>query len=66
MFSVKGDTDLDPFLGLGTTTRIAAQNERNSVGYEIDGSLTPLIESNLGDLGKDVKITISNREPFST
>jgi site-specific DNA-methyltransferase (cytosine-N4-specific) len=44
MFSVKGDTVLDPFLGSGTTTKTAMQNERNSVGYETDDSLLPLIK----------------------
>ena len=63
MFSVKGDTVLDPFLGSGTTTKAAAQNERNSVGYEIDESLLPLIKSSLGDLAKTVKITGLKREP---
>src|SRR3990170_8574896 len=41
MFSVKGDTVLDPFLGSGTTASIAMQYERNSVGYETDESLLP-------------------------
>jgi DNA modification methylase len=36
MFSVKGDTVLDPFLGTGTTLRAAAASGRDSVGYEID------------------------------
>jgi DNA modification methylase len=63
MFSVRGDTVLDPFLGSGTTTKAAAQNERNSVGYEIDESLLPLIKSTLGDLGKTAEITVSKREP---
>lgn len=36
MFSVKGDTILDPYLGTGTTTLAAIASERNSVGYEID------------------------------
>lgn len=36
MFSVKGDTVLDPFLGTGTTTLAAMSSERNSVGVEID------------------------------
>ena len=45
MFSVKGDTVLDPFVGSGTTTIVAMQNERNSVGYEADESLLPLIET---------------------
>jgi site-specific DNA-methyltransferase (cytosine-N4-specific) len=44
MFSVKGDTVLDPFLGSGTTTKTAMQNERNSIGYETDESLLPLIK----------------------
>ena len=50
MFSMKGDTVLDPFLGSGTTTKIAIQNARNSVGYESDESLLPLIKQkiNLG------------------
>jgi len=63
MFSVRGDTVLDPFLGSGTTAKAAAQNERNSVGYEIDESLLPLIKSNLDDLGKNADLIVSNREP---
>jgi site-specific DNA-methyltransferase (cytosine-N4-specific) len=47
MFSVKGDTVLDPFLGSGTTTKTAMQNERNSVGYETDDSLLPLIKKKI-------------------
>ena len=39
MFSVKGELVLDPFLGSGTTTKIAIQNERNSIGYETDRNL---------------------------
>lgn len=48
MFSVKGDTVLDPFLGSGTTTYVAMRNERNSIGYETDESLLPLIEKKVG------------------
>ena len=36
MYSVKGDTVLDPFLGTGTTIIAAIASGRNSVGYEID------------------------------
>jgi DNA modification methylase len=43
MFSVIGDTVLDPFLGSGTTVKLAMQNMRNSVGYETDETLLPLI-----------------------
>ncbi len=62
MFSVKGDTILDPFLGSGTTTKVAEQNDRNSVGYEIDPNLLPLIKSNLRDLERSAKTTISKRK----
>jgi DNA modification methylase len=50
---------LDPFLGSGTTTKIAMQNERNSVGYEADKNLLPIIRqkiSNRNDVSCDVKI----------
>jgi len=36
MFSFVGDTVLDPFLGIGTTTVAAAKAGRNSVGFEVD------------------------------
>lgn len=36
MFSVFGDTVLDPFLGTGTTTWAAMASGRNSIGVEID------------------------------
>lgn len=49
MFSIKGDTVLDPFLGSGTTTKIALQNERNSIGYELDSNLLPVITQKTGD-----------------
>jgi len=63
MFSIIGDTVLDPFLGSGTTAKVAAYNERNSVGYEIDDSLMPLIRSKLRDVERNAKISISQREP---
>lgn len=43
MFSVQGDTVLDPFLGSGTTSVAAAECARNSVGYEIDSSFMEVI-----------------------
>jgi DNA modification methylase len=46
MFSVKGDTVLDPFLGTGTTTRAAAAAGRNSIGYEIEPGFRNTIFSN--------------------
>jgi DNA modification methylase len=36
MFSFKGDTVLDPFLGSGTTVKVALELGRNGVGYEIN------------------------------
>ncbi len=49
MFSVKGETVLDPFLGSGTTAKIAMQNERNSVGYEVDENLLPIITKKIAN-----------------
>ncbi len=43
MFSVKGELVLDPFLGSGTTIKVAIETGRNSVGYEVDPNLLPTI-----------------------
>jgi DNA modification methylase len=58
MFSVKGDTVLDPFLGSGTTVKLAMQNERNSVGYETDETLLPLIKKKLQAEPAECKLSI--------
>lgn len=61
MFSIKGDIVLDPFLGLGTTTKIAHKAMRNSIGIETESNLLSIIKKNLNyDLAKsllDLKIT---------
>jgi DNA modification methylase len=50
MFSVKGDTVVDPFLGTGTTLRAAAAAARNSIGYEIEAGFRPDIFSDVPGL----------------
>jgi site-specific DNA-methyltransferase (cytosine-N4-specific) len=48
MFSIIGDTVLDPFLGTGTTTKVAIELNRNSIGYEIDKRFIKVIEEKVG------------------
>jgi hypothetical protein len=43
MFSIYGDTVCDPFMGSGTTMIAAMCSARNSIGYEIDKGLQPVI-----------------------
>jgi DNA modification methylase len=62
MFSVKGDTVLDPFLGSGTTVKLAMQNERNSIGYETDETLFPLIKKKTATPSTNYKLEIIKRE----
>jgi DNA modification methylase len=50
MFSVKGDTVLDPFSGVGTTMYAAMATGRYSVNYEIDQSLNDCVISRLSDI----------------
>ncbi|MFX1577279.1 MAG: DNA-methyltransferase [Promethearchaeota archaeon] len=50
MFSVIGDTVVDPFLGTGTTMKAARKTHRNSIGYEIDERLIPVIERRFSDV----------------
>jgi len=47
LFTFRGETVLDPFLGSGTTTKVAIELERNSWGYEIDLELEPIIRKKL-------------------
>jgi len=47
MFSIQGDTVLDPFAGLGTTMAAAAATGRHSIGYEIDSALAGAIRSKM-------------------
>ncbi|WP_458207199.1 DNA-methyltransferase [Haladaptatus sp. NG-SE-30] len=44
MFSVYGDTVLDPFWGTGTTSLAAMVAGRNSVGYELEAEFTGVFE----------------------
>ncbi len=50
MFSVKGDTVVDPFLGTGTTLKAAAAAGRNSIGYEIEPEFRQDIFADTGGL----------------
>ena len=47
MFSVYGDTVLDPFWGTGTTSVAALLAGRNSVGSELDPAFVPAFEERL-------------------
>jgi len=48
MFSFVGETVLDPFLGSGTTTKVAKDAERNSIGYEINEKYLSIIKQKVG------------------
>jgi DNA modification methylase len=61
MFSVKGDTVLDPFLGSGTTVKLAISTERNSIGYETDESLLPLMKKKMSTVTTKYKLLMIRR-----
>jgi site-specific DNA-methyltransferase (adenine-specific) len=48
LFSYVGETVLDPFVGSGTTMKVAKNLGRNSIGIEIKKSLIPVIKKKLG------------------
>ncbi|PSP83750.1 modification methylase [Halobacteriales archaeon QS_6_64_34] len=51
MFSVRGDTVLDPFLGTGTTTLAAMVAGRDSVGIERDAELLSALSDRVEGVG---------------
>lgn len=50
MFSIKGDTVLDPFLGTGTTMLAAMASGRNCIAYEIDPAFQSIILERIVEL----------------
>ncbi|OGF18598.1 hypothetical protein A3G56_01595 [Candidatus Falkowbacteria bacterium RIFCSPLOWO2_12_FULL_45_10] len=48
MFSFVGEIVLDPFLGSGTTMKVAIELERNSIGFEINNEYLPIIKQKVG------------------
>jgi len=61
MFSVKGGTVLDPFLGTGTTIFSAIAAGRNSIGVEYDNSFKELVFSDLREIQNRANKRISDR-----
>jgi len=56
MFSVKGDTVVDPLFGIGTTMFAATASARNSVGFELDPNFRDAILSSM-----DTAVPFSNQ-----
>ena len=59
MYTVKGDTVLDPFGGAGTTGLVANQLDRNAVLIELNPDYVDIIEKRLGNdapLFSDIQI----------
>lgn len=50
MYSIIGDTVLDPFLGTGTTTLAAMCSARNSIGYEIENNFENVINNRVDEV----------------
>lgn len=68
MYSAEGDTVLDPFAGLGTTTLACMAANRNSHGVEIDSEIADLAMKNIAAeceyLNQVIETRISNHLTF--
>lgn len=61
MFSLLGETVLDPFAGTGTTLRVAAQEGRRAVGFETEPALAETLRSIRAPAGRDVLTRLKDR-----
>jgi len=59
LYTYEGETVLDPFLGSGTTTKVAARLGRKSVGYELNPAYLPLIRKKSRIAPHELKIVYS-------
>lgn len=48
MFTFVGETVLDPFLGSGTTVKVALELSRSAIGYEINREFLKIIKKKIG------------------
>lgn len=66
LYSYHGETILDPFLGSGTTLKVAMEMGRKGIGYELDLELEDVIKKKLKiiqtqlDQNFDVKFVVKN------
>jgi DNA modification methylase len=58
LYSFWGDTVLDPFMGTGTTAKMALSLGRKAIGYELNPDYIPLIERKLKAIGHQYEIDI--------
>ena len=61
MYSVYGDTVLDPFWGTGTTSFAAAVAGRNSIGYELEEEFVQLFEERVDEIPEYSRQVIKQR-----
>lgn len=56
LFSFKGDTILDPFNGVGTTTLVAKKTSRNYIGIDISKDYCTVAESRIKEIEDSEKL----------
>ncbi len=61
MFSIKGDTVVDPFLGTGTTLYAAMTAGRTSIGFEIEKDFQDIIRSKMNSVAEFSNAMIQKR-----
>jgi len=58
LYSFWGDTVLDPFMGTGTTAKMALALGRKAIGYELNPDYATLIKKKLEGVGQQFEIDI--------
>lgn len=61
MFSIYGDTVLDPFTGLGTTNIACLASNRNSIGFDIDSEIIKIAQDRIIISKNTINSHIQNR-----
>jgi len=61
MYSIEGDTVLDPFCGLGTTNLACIALKRNSIGLDVDEEFSKMAINELTNSSEKINVVINKR-----
>lgn len=65
LFTVPGDVVLDPFMGSGTTVRVASQMQRSAIGIDIAAEYVEMVEREMNAVRPKQYVLLQERKEYA-